>query len=120
MFRSFRRASFAALLTILSFAAAASPAHADSFTVTTVAYSNNETFVGIDSAGDFVINITNTLSYMNPMCGGVAVSPYSQCFETFYVGQSSPVLRLFLAAGLIGTTGADQMSAFRAKLTSFA
>jgi hypothetical protein len=91
MFRSIRRASLAALITIFSLAAAASPAHADSFTVTTVSYSHNESFVGIDSAGDFVVNVTNTLSYFNPTCGGVAVSPYTQCFETFYVGQSSPV-----------------------------
>jgi hypothetical protein len=64
---------------------------ADSYTVTTVAYTQNETFVGIDSTGDFVINLTDTLSFMHPTCGGVAVAPSSHCYETYYVGQANPV-----------------------------
>jgi hypothetical protein len=67
------------------------PALADSYTVTTVAYTQNESFAGIDTAGDFVINLTDTLSSMHPTCGGVSVSPFSKCYETYYVGQASPV-----------------------------
>src|SRR5215471_2718525 len=69
----------------------ARPVLADSYTVTTIAFSQSESFVGIDAAGDFVVNATNTLNYMHPVCGGVAVSPFSQCFETFYAGQTGPV-----------------------------
>jgi hypothetical protein len=92
MFRSFRRTSIAALITVLSLSAAASrPAHADSFTVTVIAHTQSENFLGIDSTGNFVVNVTSSLSFFNPTCGGVAVSPFSQCFETFYASQSNPV-----------------------------
>jgi PEP-CTERM motif len=94
MLRSFRRTSTAALIAIttcLVSLAASRPAHADSYTVTTVAYSQSESFVGIDAAGNFVVNVTNTMSYMHPTCGGVAVSPFSQCLETYYTGQANPV-----------------------------
>lgn len=93
MLRSLRRTSTATLTAVLCLSAAASrPAHADSFTVTTVAYTHSANFLGIDSAGNFVVNVTNSLSYSpHPTCGGAAVSPFSQCFETFYVGQTNPV-----------------------------
>ncbi|WP_263368788.1 PEP-CTERM sorting domain-containing protein [Edaphobacter bradus] len=71
--------------------AASRPALADSFTITTVSYSQRASFLGIDSTGDFVLNVTNTVSHTNPTCDGVAVSPNTQCFETFYVGQVNPV-----------------------------
>lgn len=93
MFRSLRRSSIAALAAILCLSAAVSrPAHADSFTVTTIAHTQSANFLGIDSAGNFVINVTNSLSNSpHPTCGGISVSPSSLCFETFYLGQTDPI-----------------------------
>jgi len=86
------RISPAALFTALVLAvAASSSALADSYDVKTVAFSQSESFVGIDASGNFTVNITNTLYGMHPTCGGVAVSPFSQCFETYYTGQTNPV-----------------------------
>lgn len=92
MFRNSRRTSIAALAAIFCLSAAASrPAHADSFAITTIAHTHSANFLGIDAAGDFVVDVSNSLSHPHPSCGGVAVSPFSQCFETFYVGQTNPV-----------------------------
>lgn len=87
--RPFISALTAAVAISLSLAATL-PALADTYTVTTVAYSQSDSFLGIDAAGDFTINITNSLSYVDPTCGGVSVSASSQCFETYYAGQTSP------------------------------
>lgn len=64
-------------------------AFADSYTVNVVAYTQSENFAGIDTAGDFVVNLTNSLVNPGHKCGGVAGA--STCFETFYVGQQNPV-----------------------------
>jgi len=92
MFRRFRSFSIAALIASAFLALAASrPALADTYTVTTIAFSQSESFVGMDDAGNFTVNITSSLFGMHPMCGGVAVSPFSQCYETYYTGQTNPV-----------------------------
>jgi hypothetical protein len=87
MFRFFRslRPSLAALaLTILPFTVSAA-ALADSYQLTVVSMSQHENFFGIDTNGDFVLN--RSADAVNP-CG----IGYTPCFETFYVGQSSPIV----------------------------
>lgn len=64
-------------------------AFADSYSVNVVAYTQSENFYGIDAAGDFVVNVSNSLNSPSSSCGGV--SGASQCFETYYAGQLSPV-----------------------------
>lgn len=94
MLHRFRRTLVAALpvaVVLFLSLAASRPALADDYTIKTVAYSQSESFVGIDDSGNFVVNVTNTVSYMHPTCGGVAVSPFSQCFETYYTDQANPV-----------------------------
>jgi hypothetical protein len=92
MIRRFRTL-FSAVLTVAAILTLihTRPVLADSYTVTTIAFTQSENFVGIDAAGDFVVNLSNSVNFMNPTCGGVAVSPVSQCFETFYAGQAGPV-----------------------------
>lgn len=66
-------------------------AFADSYTVNVVTYTQSDSFVGIDTAGDFVVNLTNSLLlYPGQTCGGVAGA--STCFATYYAGQSNPVV----------------------------
>lgn len=59
------------------------PALADTYQLTVVAVTQKEAFWGIDANDDFVVNATANLG--NP-CGGGA------CFETYYKGQTSPVI----------------------------
>lgn len=71
-------------------------AFADSYTVNVVTYTQSENFAGIDTAGDFVVNLTNSLIYPGHTCGGIAGA--STCFETFYAGQLDPVFSTALPA----------------------
>lgn len=64
-------------------------AFGDTFTVNVVANTQNESFVGIDAAGNFAVNVSNSLILPTSSCGGVLGA--STCFATYYVGQSVPV-----------------------------
>ncbi|GGA76147.1 hypothetical protein GCM10011507_29430 [Edaphobacter acidisoli] len=64
-------------------------AFGDSYQVNVVAYTQSENFAGIDAAGDFVVNVSNSLMNPGSSCGGVMGA--STCFETYYVGQQSGV-----------------------------
>lgn len=84
-------------------------AFADSYTVNVVAYTQSENFAGIDTAGDFVVNLTNSLAFPGQTCGGIAGA--STCFETFYAGQPDPVFSTALPGldwdnGALCTVGA--------------
>jgi hypothetical protein len=82
-------AAIVALITFL-FAAAALPAFADTYELTTVAYSRTASFYGIDASGDYTVNLTSTMGHSsNPTCG--TIQHASSCFATYYVGQSAPV-----------------------------
>jgi hypothetical protein len=60
-------------------------AFADSYQVNVIKTTQSEAFYGIDSDGDFVVQVANSLFFATPTCGA------SSCFETYYAGQSSPV-----------------------------
>lgn len=64
-------------------------AFGDSYTVSVVTHSQSENFVGIDAAGDFVVNLSNSMMNPSSSCGGVMGA--LSCFETYYVGQQNPV-----------------------------
>jgi len=65
------------------------PTYADSYSVFVITHTQNEGFVGIDSSGDFTINVSENASHF-PGCGGADFNP---CFETFYRNQLlSPVI----------------------------
>jgi len=64
-------------------------AFADSYSVNVVAYTQSESFYGIDAAGNFVVNMSGALTSPSSLCGGV--SGASQCFATYYAGGASPV-----------------------------
>lgn len=64
-------------------------AFADSYSVNVVASTQSESFYGIDAAGDFVVDMSGSLTAPNSLCGGI--SGASQCFATYYVGGASPV-----------------------------
>lgn len=76
---------FAAAVFLLTIASA----FADTYTINVVANSQNESFYGIDTVGDFVVNISNSLNSPSSECGGVEDA--SSCFETFYVGDTNAV-----------------------------
>jgi hypothetical protein len=76
---------FAAAMSLLS----VSSAFADTYTMTVVAHTQNEDFYGIDTAGDFVVNTSNSLIGSGGVCGGATGA--SECFETFYVGDPNAV-----------------------------
>lgn len=65
------------------------PAHADTYRLTNVAYTQSENFYGLDTAGDFAINISDHLSQAGFSCAGALNAP--SCFETFYANQATPV-----------------------------
>lgn len=77
------------LLTASVFLFGVLSAFGDSYSVNVVAYTQSESFAGIDVAGDFVVNVTNSLMYSGGPCGGVLKA--SSCFETYYAGQQNPV-----------------------------
>lgn len=64
-------------------------AFGDSYTVNVVTHTQDENFVGIDAAGDFVVNVSNSMMSPHSSCGSVVGA--MSCFETYYVGQQSPV-----------------------------
>lgn len=64
-------------------------AFADTYSVNVVAYTQSENFYGIDAAGNFVVNVSGSLSGPGSSCGGF--SGAFTCFATYYVGQQSPV-----------------------------
>jgi len=65
-------------------------AFADTFEINVISYTQSEDFYGIDATGDFVVNVSNQLAFSNSsVCGGAQTA--SSCFETYYVGQQSPV-----------------------------
>jgi hypothetical protein len=63
-------------------------AFADSYSVNVVRFSQSESFYGIDSAGDFVVNISDTVQGSKGGCGTVLGA--SQCFASYYMGQQDP------------------------------
>jgi hypothetical protein len=80
----------AVILVAAGFLLTAVSAFADSYEVNVIKNTQSEDFYGIDSTGDFVVDVSNTLSYeIAPTCGGVH-NAFS-CFETYYVGQQNPV-----------------------------
>jgi hypothetical protein len=83
-FRSLRPCLAALALTVLPFTLS-SAALADSYLVTVVSHSQHENFFGIDTNGDFVLNLS--ADSVNPC--GINMTP---CFETFYVGQPIPIV----------------------------
>lgn len=63
-------------------------AFADTYSLSTVAYTQSENFAGGDDFGNYTINVTDRLLKIpNYNCGG-AVNP-AQCFETHYVDGST-------------------------------
>lgn len=76
---------FAAFVFLFSVAAA----FGDSYSISVIRYSQSEEFYGIDSAGNFVINVSDKLRQPNGLCGGMG--KVSNCFATYYVGQVDPV-----------------------------
>jgi PEP-CTERM motif len=64
-------------------------AFADSYQVNVIKTTQSEAFYGIDSNGDFVVQVANSLFFATPTCGRIHGA--STCFETYSVGQSSPV-----------------------------
>ena len=76
---------FAAYFFLFSVAAA----FGDSYSVSVIQYSQSEGFYGIDSTGNFVVNVSDKMQYPNGSCGGTA--KVSNCFATYYVGQAGPV-----------------------------
>jgi len=64
-------------------------AFGDTYAVNVVANTQNENFYGIDTTGNFVVNLSNSLNPFNSSCGGV--SGASTCFATYYAGQQNPV-----------------------------
>jgi hypothetical protein len=78
-FRS-RLATVAAI--ILTSIIAAHPAKADSYQITLLDITQDETFLGIDDRGDFAINDSNNAN----KCG--ESDPSNPCFEVFLIGQS--------------------------------
>ena len=79
---------FAASTVLLLLSTSASLA--DTYRLTTVAYTQSEKFVGIDAAGDFAIDVFDRFHAPGASCGGT-INPTS-CFQTFYAGQSTPIL----------------------------
>lgn len=74
--------SLAALLLVFLTLLASHPAKADTYQFTVVDTTQNETFLGIDDQGDFVVN--DSLNSFK--CGVVGVP--GPCFEVFLSGQS--------------------------------
>ena len=87
-----RNATAVILAIILVFSAlAATNAFADSYSFSTVGLPQSSRFVGIDSDGDYVMDITSNAFHGRPTCGGSSVPFNSRCFETVYDGQTAPV-----------------------------
>lgn len=63
-------------------------AFGDSYTVNVITHTQSEDFVGIDSMGDFVVNLSNSMMNPGSSCGGVVGA--LSCFETYFVGKHSP------------------------------
>jgi hypothetical protein len=79
----------AVIFVAIAFLFTAASAFADSYAINVIKTTQSEGFYGIDSAGDFVVNVSDNLMTANSMsCGGV--SGASSCFETYYVGQQNP------------------------------
>src|SRR6185312_10524957 len=76
---------FAASVFLLSVVSA----FGESYSVSVIKYSQSESFYGIDAAGNFVVNVSDTLGYGSGCAGNEGAS---QCFATYYVGQQDPVL----------------------------
>ncbi len=94
MLQSMKKAYvFAVILMAAVFLFTAVSAFADTYDVSVVSYTQSEAFYGIDSTGDFVVEVSNNLMFANATnmstCGGVQNA--SRCFETYYVGQQNPV-----------------------------
>jgi hypothetical protein len=79
---------FAVILMAAVFLLTAVSAFADTFEINVISYTQSEDFYGIDATGDFVVNVSNQLEF-SASCGRVQKA--SSCFETYYVGQQSPV-----------------------------
>jgi hypothetical protein len=97
MLQSMKKAYiFAVILMAAAFLLTAVSAFADTYDVNVVSYTQSEAFYGIDSTGDFVVEVSNNLAFASTAnmstCGGVQNA--STCFETYYVGQQSPVFSI--------------------------
>ena len=79
---------FTACVFLLSVASA----FGDSYSVNVVKYTQSEGFYGLDTTGNFVLNVSDTMQWPASSCGGV--SGANQCFATYYVGQTAPVFSL--------------------------
>src|ERR1700677_3923857 len=80
----------AVILMAAVFLLTAVSAFADTFEINVISYTQSEDFYGIDATGDFVVNVSNPLAFSHSsVCGGEQTA--SSCFETYYVGQQSPV-----------------------------
>jgi hypothetical protein len=80
---SFRSCLISIAVLSISLVAAARPATADTYNVTVVAHTQDESFVGIDGNGDFAVNVSNHNDAST--CGGHLGDP---CFEVFLLSQS--------------------------------
>jgi hypothetical protein len=76
---------FAATVFLLS----VSSACADTYTINVVANTQSENFYGIDTTGDFVVNVSNSMIASGGACGSALGA--SSCFETFYIGNPNAV-----------------------------
>lgn len=76
---------FAACVFLLSVASA----FGDSYSVNVIKYTQSEGFYGLDSSGNFVVNVTDTVQAPNSLCGSILGA--DQCFATYYVGQTDPI-----------------------------
>jgi hypothetical protein len=87
-----RKNTTAAILAfILLFSAvAANSAFADSYSISNVGSPQSERIFGIDSAGNYVLDITNITFHSQPTCGGSSVPFNARCFETVFDGQTTP------------------------------
>jgi hypothetical protein len=80
----------AVILMAAVFLLTAVSAFADTFEINVISYTQSEDFYGIDATGNFVVNVSNQLAFSkSTACGGA--QNVSSCFETYYVGQQSPV-----------------------------
>lgn len=77
------------LFAVTVFLLSVSSALADTYSINVVANTQNANFYGIDTVGDFVVNVSNSLIASGGACGGATGA--SSCFETFYAGNPNAV-----------------------------
>jgi hypothetical protein len=80
---SFRSCLISIAVLSIPIVVSARPAIADTYKVTVVAHTQDESFMGIDGKGDFAVNVSNHNN--SSTCGGHLGDP---CFEVFLLSQS--------------------------------